>query len=269
MGKAWIIASGKGGVGKSTIAACLAIGLTRLHQTVCIVDADVGLRDQDAILGLESRVVYDLVDVMNKECTLRQALVVHAAYPGLSLLPASQFARAKSVDPKAFRRIIEKLKASFDHVLIDCPAGIERGLRGVLNTLAEETVVVCMPDDVCIRDAERACTLLDTMHLPRPWLIVNRLVPELVEAGEMYSAQVVAQTLDLTLLGEIPEDPIVYRALLKHISPMNTVCEGQKAMTRIARRMAGFTETLPAYGQKKRSLLGRVFRRRVKEVKII
>ena len=267
MGTIWMIASGKGGVGKSTIASALGMALAKRGHKTCIVDADIGLRDQDAILGVADRVVYDLVDVVNKDCRLPQALISPEDMPNLTLLPAAQFARAKALDRKAFRRILLLLKETNDHVIIDCPAGIERSLRGLMNELVDRTIVICTPDDVCIRNAERVVTLMQEKELPRPQLIVNRLDEKLIQAGEMYTAATVAQTLDVELLGEIPEEPMVYRALLKHMSIMDVACEGCEALDRIARRMVGFQLDLPAYGAVKPSLFRRLFAPKLKEVK--
>lgn len=267
MAKAWLIASGKGGVGKSMVTACLAVALSRMGQRTVVVDADIGLRDQDAILGLENRVVYDVLDVIGKGCTLSQALIQHSLYENLNLLPASQFARVKNLDPKGFRKVIAQLKERFDHVLIDCPAGVERGLRGVVDS-ADEVLLITTPDDVCMRDVEKTASVLAAKKAPRPWLIVNRLMPELVAAGEMYSAQVVAQTLDLQLMGEVPQDDMIYRALLKHISPMEVDCEGRRALERIAKRMTGRQVALPEYGKLPGGLLGRLLRRKVKVMKL-
>ncbi|MBR4080468.1 MAG: septum site-determining protein MinD [Clostridia bacterium] len=269
MGKAWIIASGKGGVGKSTVTAATASALAQAGSKVCIVDADVGLRDQDAILGLENRVVYDLIDLCRHDCELTDALMQHPDFPGLHLLPAAQFARAKDLDPRAFRKVIDTLKAQFDHVLIDCPAGIGRGLRGLMLAACDETVLVCTPDDVCIRNAERAASVIRDTLLPSPWLIVNRLDAELIRAGEMYAADVVAQTLDLPLLGEVPEDPMVMRALVRHLPLIACDCEARHALHRIARRMNGGDAPLPGYGTGKLPLLKRLFHRKLKEVKTL
>ena len=250
MSTSWIIASGKGGVGKSTITASLGAAMAREGRSVCIIDADIGLRDQDVLLGVENRIVFDLLDVAGGICTLEQALISPDGMSRLSLLPASQFARAKELEPKAFRKILTRLKESFDVILIDCPAGIERGVRGLMNAEVDESIIICTPDDVCIRNAERMAGLMEKKGLPRPQLIVNRLMPELIRAGEMYTAATVAATLDLSLLGEIPEDSAVYRATLRHSTPMDVDCEARRALTRIAWRMldADVDAPLPRYG---------------------
>ncbi len=199
MGTAWIIASGKGGVGKSTLSACLGMEIARNGQRVCIVDADIGLRDQDVLLGVQDCIVYDILDVANGICPVDDALVVPKpdALPNLSLLPASQFARAKELEAKAFRKILRTLKSNFDHVLIDAPAGIERSLRGLLSNEINECVLVCTPDDVCIRNAERTASVLRKKGLTAQRVIVNRLNPDYIRRGEMYAAQTVALTLDI------------------------------------------------------------------------
>ena len=248
MAKIWMIASGKGGVGKSTVTASVALALARHGKKVCVVDTDIGLRDQDALLGVESRIVFDLLDVAERVCALSQALVSPEGEANLSLLPASQFARVKELDRRAFRRVLTELRETFDMVLIDCPAGIERGLRGLMNKEIDETVVICTPDDVCIRNVERVIPIMENKELPRPRVIVNRLLPNLVRAGEMYSAQTVAATLDLPLLGEIPDDPCVYRAMLQHLSVIDIDCEARAALLRIAQRMSGMEVPLPGYG---------------------
>lgn len=273
MSTAWIIASGKGGVGKSTITASLGVAIAREGRRVCIVDADIGLRDQDALLGLENRIVFDLLDVANETCRLEQALVTPEGSTRLSLLPASQFARAKELEPKAFRKVLKKLKAEFDTILIDCPAGIERSLRGLMNSEIDECVLICTPDDICIRNAERTGGVMMKKGLPRPQVIVNRLMPDLIRSREMYSAATVAATLDLNLLGEIPEDPNVYRATLQHMSPMDVDCEARSALTRIAWRMLGADADapLPRYGTQKLPWYKRLFRSSstIKEVRCI
>ena len=271
MSTAWIIASGKGGVGKSTITANLGLAMAKEGKKVCIVDGDIGLRDLDILLGLENRIAFDMLDVAEGTCTLEKALISPLDTPNLSLLPASQFARAKALKPDVFRRIIVRLKMLFDVVLIDCPAGIERSLRGLLNQEIDECVIVCTPDDVCIRNAERTFGLLEEKDMPRPKLIVNRLEEALVRADEMYSAATVAATLDLELLGEIPDDYFVYRAMLTHDALLNIDCEARSAILRIAKRMLGDENApaLPGYGTQRLPWYRRWFEPTLKEVRRI
>lgn len=261
MSQSLCIASGKGGAGKSIFTANLGAVLARRGHSVVIVDADIGLRAQDALLGMADRVVYDVVDVAEKECALDQALLPHPGIPGLFLLPAAQFSRARALDPGRFRKILKELKLSYDFILIDCPAGVERGLRNVLNAGVDQTVLIATPDDVSIRDAERVASLIEAKGLPRPQLIVNRLDNNLVHNGEMYSARTVADTLDLELAGEIPEDPSVYRSVLRHALFIDYECEARWSVLRIAARFCGETVPLPAYGIRRGSRL-----RRLKEV---
>ena len=271
MSTAWIIASGKGGVGKSTITANVGLAMAQEGKKVCIVDGDIGLRDMDALLGLENRIAFDMLDVAEGNCLLEQALISPLDAPNLSLLPASQFARAKELKPDVFRRILVRLKMVFDVILIDCPAGIERSLRGLLNEQIDECVIVCTPDDICIRNAERLFSVLEKKGLPRPKLIVNRLEEALVRADEMYSAATVAATLDLELLGEIPDDYFVYRAMLNHEQLLYIDCEARKALLRIARRMMGDPDApaLPSYGTHRLPWYRRWFEPTLKEVKRI
>lgn len=261
-----LIASGKGGVGKSTFTANLGAALSSRGQSVVIIDADIGLRSQDAFLGLENSVVFDLIDVANRNCPLEQALLESPAAPGLKLLPASQFARVKSLDCGQLRTIIRQLKESFSFVLIDSPAGVEKGFRNLLNAGTDLTVLITTPDDICIRDIERAAQIMDAKHQPRPKLIVNRLDKELIQGKEMPSARIIADSLDLPLLGEIPEDPVVYRSLLRHTLFLDYDCPARGAVLRIAGRLLGETIPLPGIGTERVSLFRRYFPKKLKEV---
>lgn len=266
MSQSILIASGKGGVGKSVLTAAVGTALARRGASVVIIDADIGLRSQDAFLGLENSVVYDLIDVVSKDCRLEDALLECPLFPGLMLLPASQFARVRSLDCGRFRKILKTLKESFDFVLIDSPAGIEKGLRNLMNAGPDMSLLIVTPDDICIRDAERAAGLFESKGLSRPRLIVNRLDGDLVASGEMYSARVIADLLDLPLLGEVPEDPAVYRSILRHSFLIDFDCPSRGAVLRIASRLMGEAIPLPEYGRTRIPLYRRLFPRTVKEV---
>lgn len=266
MKKVWLIASGKGGVGKSSVTANLAAALCHMGKKVCIIDGDIGLRDQDALLGLENQIVYDLIDVINKDCELAQALVSPLSMPELSLLPAAQFARCSDLKGDKLLHTVNRLRNDFDFILIDCPAGIEKGLRNLCKVQPDACILICTPDDICIRNAERVIDLLSQKGLPRPLLLVNRLDDELIRSGEQYSATVTASVLDLPLLGELPEDRLIYRCQLKHMLFAEAEGEPRAAIRRIACRLRGEEVDLPAYGEKKKNLLSRLFSRKLTEV---
>lgn len=265
MSTCFAVASGKGGVGKSVITANLAASLALTGTRVLIIDADIGLRSQDALLALENRVVYDLIDVTQKECSADQAILACESVPSLHLLPAAQFDRAKSLEPKKLAAIVRSLRTAYDFIFIDCPAGVERGLRNVLNAGVDEIILIATPDDISIRSAERTAQLIESKKAPRPRLIVNRLDGQLVCDGEMLSARTVSQILDLPLLGVIPEDCIVYRSLLKHDLFIRYDCEARNAILRIASRIQGRNLPVVEYGVK-HSLFQRLFSKSLKEV---
>jgi len=266
MTKCYAVVSGRGGVGKSTVTACLgAVMAQNGHRTV-IVDADIGLRSQDALLGLENRVVYDLIDVVSGACPLELALLECESVPGLQLLPAAQFSRAKALDARHLNKLLLSLRNLTDVILVDCPAGIERGLRNVLGAGVDEFLLLALPDDLSLRSAERVIQVMEGKNLPRPSLIVNRIDSELIRNGEMMSAQTAAQLLDLPLIGEIPEDRVIQRVLLKHALPVQYQCEAQGAFRRIASRLDGKIVPLPAYGSEKQPLFKRFFSRPLREV---
>ena len=264
----FLFASGKGGVGKSALSASLAALLARSGSSVVLIDADLGLRSQDLLLGLENSVVYDLVDVAEGKCLLSDALLEAPDCPGLRLLPAAQFARVKDLDPRKLKKMLSLLRKRHDFIFIDGPAGLERGLRNVLNAGGKtETVLVVTPDDLCIRDAERVLALTEQKGLPRPRLLVNRLQNDLIFAGEMYSAKTISDLLDVPLLGEVPEDPAFVLAQLRHRLPIDFDCEARRALLRIAERMRGGEADFPSYGRQRTSFLRRHFAPEIREVK--
>lgn len=265
MSQCFCIASGKGGVGKSTLTANLAAALAYRGHTVAVVDADIGLRSQDALLSLENQVVYDLLDVARKDCDLETALLVHPSVPSLHLLPAAQFARVKDLSPGKLAKILSLLKETHDFILIDCPAGLERGVRNVLNAGVDQAILIVTPDDISIRDAERAIQLLESKNISHPSLIVNRLDNDLIRRSEMLAARNIASVLDLPLLGEIPEDPIVGRAALHHVLFMDCACEARQAVMRIASRLCGKDVPFPDYGSRPVSFFRRLLNPHMKE----
>lgn len=206
MGTAIVITSGKGGVGKTTSTANIGAALAARGRKVCLVDADVGLRNLDVVLGLESRVRNHFLDVIEKKCTLDDALVPDKRVPSLVLLPAAQTREKDDVRTADMAALIEELRKQYDYVLIDSPAGIEMGFKNAVAG-AQRAIVVTTPEVSAVRDADRVVGLLPRGMEPR--LIVNRLRPQMVRRGKMLSVAQVDEILRLPLLGVIPEEPEV------------------------------------------------------------
>jgi septum site-determining protein MinD len=204
-----------------------------------LLDGDVGLRCADLLLGMQDRVIYDLGDLAEKNCPLEQAMVRHPSLPSLSLVAAPQMISASDLKRKAMGRVITELSDNADVLIIDAPAGIGRSLKNLLGAAAEP-VIVATPDDVCLRDAERLSLLLTQREEPRPVVVFNRVSKKLVRLGEMRTPAQLAATLDMPLMGAIPDSPKVYRALLRRQGALH--CgdpEVVSAIEHIAARLMG------------------------------
>lgn len=202
------ITSGKGGVGKTTTTANIGVALARLDQRVVLIDADIGLRNLDIIMGLENRIVYDLVDVVEGRCKLRQAMIKHKQLPELYLIPAAQTRDKTAVSPADMVKIADQLRPEFDFIMIDCPAGIERGFRNAVAP-ADEVLIVTNPEVSAVRDADRIIGLLEAEGKNTPHLILNRVKTEMIRKGEMLSPEDVTDILAIKLIGIVPEDESV------------------------------------------------------------
>jgi septum site-determining protein MinD len=199
-----VITSGKGGVGKTTTTANLGAALAKRGHRVILVDADIGLRNLDLVLGLEKRIVFDLIEVAEGRCQLRQALIKDKRFESLSILPAAQTRDKDAITEAQFAEIVKLAAEQADYVLIDCPAGIEGGFRNAVAG-ADEAIVVTTPEVSAIRDADRVVGKLNDKKLPIR-LIVNRLRPEMVRSGDMLSVEDVCEILAIELIGVIPDD---------------------------------------------------------------
>lgn len=205
MSRIIVITSGKGGVGKSTVTANLGTVLAQRGHKVALVDADFGLRNLDLLLGLENRVVYTAIEVINGECRLEQALVKDKRQPGLVLLPAAQTRNKEAIAPEQMKHLIGELSKSQDYILIDCPAGIELGFRNAI-VAATEAIVVTTPEVTAVRDADRVIGLLEANSIKTIRLLINRLKPQMVQMNDMMSVEDVLEILAIPLIGIIPDD---------------------------------------------------------------
>lgn len=205
MAEVIVVTSGKGGVGKTTTTANLGTGLAKLNKKVVLVDTDIGLRNLDVVLGLENRIVYNLVDVVDGNCKISQALIKDKKVDGLFLLPAAQTRDKDAVTPDQMRTLVEELRKDFDYIILDCPAGIEQGFKNAIAA-ADRALVVTTPEVSAVRDADRIIGLLEANEIKNIRLIVNRLNIDMVKHGNMMTAEDVVEVLSVDLIGVVPYD---------------------------------------------------------------
>lgn len=233
------LTSGKGGVGKTTATANIGAALAELGKEVVCLDADIGLRNLDVILGLENRIVYDLVDVVEGRCRLRQAMIRDKRLPNLHLIPAAQTRDKSAVSPSDMVRLCDELREIVDFVVIDSPAGIERGFRNAIAG-ADEVIVITNPEVSAVRDADRIIGLIEAEEKGSPRLILNRIKPEMVDRGDMLNADDVLELLAIKLLGIVPEDQNILIGANRGVPvAMNGKSQAGQAFRNIARRIMG------------------------------
>jgi septum site-determining protein MinD len=239
LGEVLVITSGKGGVGKTTASANLGASLASLGRSVVLVDADIGLRNLDVVMGLENRIVYNLVDVVEGHCRLSQALIKDKRFDNLCLLPAAQTKDKTAVTPDEMRALCQELKREFDFVIVDCPAGIEQGFRNAIAG-ADRALVVATPEVSSVRDADRIIGLLDAAGLSQPRLIVNRLRPQMVRRGDMMDIGDILDILAIELIGVVPDDEsIVVSTNRGEPAALSPNSKAGQAFRNIARRLLG------------------------------
>ena len=205
MSEVIVVTSGKGGVGKTTTSANVGTGLAMLGEKVILIDTDIGLRNLDVVMGLENRIVYNLVDVVEGNCRLKQALIKDKRYPNLSLLPSAQTRDKSAVNPEQMIKLIDDLRDEFDYILLDCPAGIEQGFKNAIAG-ADRALVVTTPEVSAIRDADRIIGLLENQEIRDIQLIVNRVRMDMVRRGDMMSVDDVMDILSVPVIGTVPDD---------------------------------------------------------------
>ena len=215
MSEVIVVTSGKGGVGKTTTSANVGTGLAAMGKKVILIDTDIGLRNLDVVMGLENRIVYDLVDVVEGNCRLKQALIKDKRYNSLFLLPAAQTRDKDAVSPEQMQKLCENLKEEeFDYIIIDCPAGIEQGFKNAIAG-ADRAIVITTPEVSAVRDADRIIGLLEASGLNDPTLVLNRLRVDMVKRGDMMSIDDVTEILAIEILGVVPDDESIVVAANK------------------------------------------------------
>ncbi len=205
MGEVIVITSGKGGVGKTTTTANIGTGLALSGKKVVLIDTDIGLRNLDVVMGLENRIVYDIVDVVEGFCRIKQALIKDKRYEGLYLLPAAQTKDKSAINPHQMIKLCDELKEEFDYIIIDCPAGIEQGFKNAIAG-ADRAIVVTTPEVSAVRDADRIIGLLEANEVRNPKLLINRLRNDMVKRGDMMNIDDIIDILAIGLIGVVPDD---------------------------------------------------------------
>lgn len=243
MGESIVITSGKGGVGKTTTTANLGTALALMGKKVCLIDTDIGLRNLDVVMGLENRIIFDLVDVIEERCKLKQALIQDKRFEFLSLLPAAQTSDKSAVTGDGMKKIVDELKQDYDYIIIDCPAGIEQGFQSAVAG-ADEAIVVTTPEKSSVRDADRIIGLLENKEIGRPRLVINRIRNHMMKTGDMLDVDEIVSVLSIDLIGIVLDDDEVIKAS-NHGKPVafepNT--KASIAYRNIARRILG--ESVP------------------------
>ena len=238
-GKVLTITSGKGGVGKTTAVANLAVALAADGKKVVCIDGDIGLRNLDVVMGLENRIVYDLVDVVEGRCKTRQAMIRDKRLPELFLIPAAQTRDKNAVSPSDMVRLCDELRQEVDWILIDSPAGIERGFRNAIAP-ADKILIITNPEMSAVRDADRVVGLLEAEEKGAPSLVVNRLNPAMVKRGDMLSVDDVYDLLRIDVIGIVPEDENVIVASNKGVPlALEAKSRAGQAFRNISRRLNG------------------------------
>jgi septum site-determining protein MinD len=253
------ITSGKGGVGKTTVTANLAAALAAEGAKVVCIDADIGLRNLDVVLGLENRIVYDLVDAVEGRCRLRQAMIRDKRLPELFLIPAAQTRDKSAVTPSDMVRLCDEIRGEFDWILIDSPAGIERGFRNAIAP-ADIVIVITNPEVAAVRDADRIIGLIEAEEKGPARLIINRIKQEMVKRGEMLTTDDVLELLAVNLIGIVPDDENVVTSTNRGIPiAIDGRSKAGQAFRNIAKRIRG--EQIPFLDLYERGgLLGKLSR---------
>lgn len=238
MSEVIVVTSGKGGVGKTTTSANIGTGLAALSKKVVLIDTDIGLRNLDVVMGLENRIVYNLVDVIEGTCRIKQALIKDKRYPGLFLMPSAQTRDKTAVTPGQMIKMISFLKEQFDYIILDCPAGIEQGFQNAIAA-ADHAIVVTTPEVSAIRDADRVIGLLENQDFKKINLVINRIRPDMVRKGDMMTIQDVLDILGLPLLGAVPDDENVVIATNQGEPIAGTTSLAGRAYRNICLRLIG------------------------------
>lgn len=257
MARKIVVTSGKGGVGKTTVCANLGAKLASLGFRVALIDADIGLNNLDVVMGIENRVMFDIVDVIESKCRVKQAFVQDKRFPSLYVLPSAHSYNKAIATGENIKTVVDMINDSFDYVLIDCPAGVEAGFHRAVFS-ANEALVVVTPHISSIRDADKVISILSSYNLQSKYLIVNRARGDLVLNGEMIDVEEIVSFLKIPIIGIIPEDDDI--STLSSIGGISSSNPSGRAFTLLAENVHNGSKKLYDYTMKYRGLWGGIKR---------
>lgn len=257
MARKIVITSGKGGVGKTTVCANLGARLAALGFRVLILDVDLGLNNLDVVMGIENKVVFDLYDVLEGRCRVKQALIQDKRYPLLYILPSTHFSLTTTVAHTSIKNIVDSLDYNFDYILLDCPAGIDQGFHRAVYC-ANEAIIVVTPHISSLKDADKVVSLLNGYNLTNKYLVINRVRGDLILNGEMFSVESIIDAMKLDILGVIPEDDDI--SSLSSIGGLAGLSCGGRAFTLLAENLHTGTKKVYDCTIKYRGILGNLRR---------
>lgn len=238
MSEVIVITSGKGGVGKTTLTANIGSCLASKGYRCVLIDTDIGLRNLDVIMGLENRITYHLIDIIEGKCRVKQALIRDREYPDLFIIPSSQRNSITEITNEDFQAIITELKDDFDYILIDCPAGIEEGFK-LATSYADKAIVVTTPDIASLRDADKVIHVLEYNHFKDISMVINKVIPELIYSGDMIGIEDIFDILQVPLIGMIPFSKTILLTYNngEHITSMSSYAS--KSVNQLCERILG------------------------------
>ena len=253
------IASGKGGVGKSTTTANIGTALAMMGNKILMIDGDIGLRNLDLILGMQNSVAYDFNDILNNRCTDDQAILADDRYPGLHLLPAPQNVDINDIDKEKLDNLIEKLSPYYNYILIDCPAGIHDGFK-LMSSKANQALIIATPELMSVRDADVTISKLEDLHFDEIYLIINKINVEMVKSGQMMSIDDIINIVAVPLIGAIPDEKdVIHSNNIGKPVVLKTRSRAGMAYANIAKRITG--AKVPILQDEKKGLFGFLHKR--------
>ncbi len=250
MGKVIVIASGKGGVGKTVVASNLAVALAKEGKHVLMADLDIGLRNLDLAVGIQDIIVYDIMDVLEEKCGIEKAVFTLKNYGNVDILPAAQAIGKDTLEPQKFKKMFRKLRERYDYIVIDSPAGLEKGFQSAAAS-ADCAVVVVNPEMTSVRDGDKIISLLEKENMKQIRLVINRARPKMMRRGDMMNVDEVLYLLQVPLLGIIEEDEAVLRSLKHGVLPVeDRSSRAGKELKNIAKRILGHNVPLTKLGKR-------------------